>query len=224
MLIEMNGYAVTLQRKPIKNINLRIQRTGEVRLTAPLKMPLHVITNFLHSKQMWIETHRHRLTQLKKPTLQQFITGEHILFQGKTYELQLRETTHEPRIEIANHQLHLFIKPNASDTEKHRFLKQWYHDQMQAYLPSLFDKWESIIGVNATQIRIKHMKSRWGSCHPIKKHITLNLRLIEKPLICLEYVIVHELVHLLEASHNQRFHALMTHYLPDWKLIKKTLH
>jgi predicted metal-dependent hydrolase len=221
MLIEMSDFSVTLQRKRIKNINLRIGTTGEVRLSAPLRMPLPIIYNFLHQKSSWIVLHRQRL--LKAEPTQDLLFGDYVRFQGKSYQLHCHETKTNQRMELRDNLLHLYIKSDACHAYKQKFLTQWYFSQMQQCLPPLFKKWESAIGVSVNKISIKHMKSRWGSCHPIKKHITLNLRLIEKPVNCLEYVIVHELVHLLEASHNQRFYALMDHYLPNWNQSKKQL-
>lgn len=219
----MHGFSVTLQRKRVKNINLRVRSTGEVQLSAPIKTSMSIIYSFLHNKYSWIEMHRHRLQQQEKPAPQNLITGEYVNFQGTRYALQLHEVEVNQRIELIENQLHLFLKPDASQTYIHLFLTTWYRTQMQQCLPFLLNKWQSAMGVTINKVSIKSMKSRWGSCHPIKKHITLNLRLIEKPLICLEYVIVHELVHLFEAGHNKRFYTLMTHYLPDWRDIKKLL-
>jgi hypothetical protein len=102
-------------------------------------------------------------------------------------------------------------------------LTREHREQMKAILPPLFEKWEAIIGVQASAWGVKVMKTRWGSCNTLKKRIWINLHLIHKPRICLEYVLVHELVHLLEASHNQRFYALMTEFMPDWKAHRQLL-
>lgn len=219
----MPGFSVTLHRKRIKNINLRIRRTGEVQISAPVKTPMSVIYNFLNDKQTWIERHRSRLQQLDRQALQYLLTGEYINFLGKCYDLVVHESTTHQRIELTETQLHLFVKPNANQASTQQLLTKWYHTQMQQYLPSLLSKWQIVIGVTVIKVSIKRMKSRWGSCHPIKKHISLNLRLMEKPLPCLEYVIVHELVHLLEASHNHRFYALMSQFMPNWQEQKNLL-
>ena len=223
MLIEINGLAVTLLRKRVKNINLRIRRTGEVQISAPQRISMSIIYHFLHNKRSWIELHRQRLQLLKQHTSQNLIAGEYIHFQGKKYELHLYEIPINPHIELDDKQLHFFVKPGSSQSDKELLLRAWYHTQMQQCLPALLSKWQTLMNVQIIKVNLKHMKSRWGSCHPQKKHITLNVRLMEKPLTCLEYVIVHELVHLFEASHNQRFYALMSHYLPNWKQIKKQL-
>jgi predicted metal-dependent hydrolase len=223
MLIEMSGFSVLLQRKRVKNINLRIKRSGEIQVSAPMKTPIDTIHGFIHHKRSWIEMHRSRLQQVKQAADQHLIAGEFIPFQGINYGMHLHETSTNQRIQLNENQIHFFVKRGASQADKERLLTKWYRHQMDDILPPLLDKWQSIMGVTVNQVSIRRMTSRWGSCHPTKKNITLNLRLIEKPLRCLEYVIVHELVHLFEVRHNQRFYALMTHYLSDWKQIKKQL-
>lgn len=223
MLIEMKDFSVTLQRKKVKNINLRIKRTGEVCLSAPMKAPMESIQKFLHFKRPWIEMHRHRLCQLEQENTQQLLPGVCINFQGISHTVQLHETQAQQRIELSDEAIHFYIHPDTTQSHKELLLAKWYRTKMEQIYPAILEKWQSIMNVCVHKVSIRRMKSRWGSCHPIKKHITLNIRLIEKPLMCLEYVMVHELVHLFEANHNQRFYTLMSHYLPDWKCIKKQL-
>ena len=115
------------------------------------------------------------------------------------------------------------IMLEQQSVEKTPMLTAEHREQMKALLPPLFEKWEAIIGVKANAWGIKAMKTRWGSCNTVKKRIWMNLHLIHKPRICLEYVLVHELVHLLEASHNKRFYALMTEFMPEWKAHRQLL-
>lgn len=222
-VIEMGGFSVLLQRKLVKNINLRISRTGEVQISAPIKTPLDTIHSFLHDKHSWIERHRCRLQQLKQEKSQNLMAGEYIHFQGKKYALLLHETPAKQRIQLNGNQIHFFLKPGTNHRYKELLLTNWYRTQMEEFLPPLLDKWQAIMEITINKVSIKRMNSRWGSCNPTKKNISLNLRLIEKPLICLEYVIVHEFTHLFEINHNKRFYALMSYYLPDWKQIKKQL-
>ena len=168
----MATFDAYLSRKRIKNINLRIDRQGTVKVSAPLQCPLNTIQQFLLNKQAWILAHQNRLRQHPLPT---------------------KQVTHEQK------------------------------QRLQNVLPPLIQKWQAIVGVQANQWNVRAMTSRWGSCHPTKKRICLNAHLIHYPLVCLEYVLVHELVHLLEASHNQRFHALMSQFMPEWKAYKKLL-
>ena len=223
MLLEMHQLPVKLIRKRVKNINLRILRTGEIHISAPLKMPIHVIHDFLQIKQPWIEKHHQRLSSSPQPKAYNLEHGSCIYFLGNPMKLTIQACLLQPEVILQNDQVLLRINNSATFADKHHLLTEWYREQMHGHMMPLIKKWEDIIGVIATKIHIKTMKTRWGSCHPRKKHISLNLRLIEQPLKCLEYVIVHELVHMLEASHNQRFHNLMTQYLPHWKQIKEQM-
>lgn len=224
MQLECDGLAITLLRKRVKNLNLRIHQTGDVQISAPLAMPLDKVYRFLHDKRAWIDFHRERLLQREPLSLTKTLQpGETLFFLGQPHGIEIHHTLKKNHLIAGQNMLHFFIKPDLSLEKKQQLLKHWYSEQMQCRLPALFEKWESIIGVHAHQYTIKTMKTRWGSCHPLQKRISLNLRLIEKPLICLEYVIVHELVHLLEASHNKRFYMLMSRFMPEWQSIKMQL-
>ena len=144
-------------------------------------------------------------------------------FMGKNYPLLFLKTSKQKQVILKDDLIHCFSKSDLSLAQRQKLLETWYRQQMKEQLPTLIAKWEAIIGVSVASWSIKVMKTRWGSCNPIRKHICLNLTLIKKPLVCLEYVIVHELVHLLEASHNKRFHAFMDKFLPQWRDIKKML-
>lgn len=225
MQLELDGgLSITLIRKRIKNLNLRIHQTGAVHLSAPVAVPLDKIYRFLHEKREWIAFHRERQLQRTPLTLQNTLQpGETLFFLGKSLSITIHPTSAKNHLIADETTMHFFIKPESTLDKKQDLLKHWYHEQMRNRLPDLLKKWESLIGVHANAYAIKTMKTRWGSCHPTQKRITLNLRLIEKPLFCLEYVIVHELVHLLEASHNKRFYALMSRFMPEWKLAKREL-
>lgn len=171
----MSEFEIQLSRKPIKNINLRIDMQGNVKVSAPYRCSLSSINKFLEAKREWIIHHRQK-----------------ILSRG-------------------------FVDLSALE------VKDEHRKQLETFLIPMIQKWEPIIGVHADQWGIKKMKTRWGSCNTVKKRIWINLYLIHKPLLCLEYVVVHELVHLLEASHNKRFYQLMTRFMPDWKIYKKLL-
>ena len=220
MKIDMEGFTVTLTRKRIKNCHCRIHPSGEVRVSAPMRLSLDVITRFLNEKRGWIEGHRTRLLARPVPQSLQLESGEFFYFLGERYTLWIDENDSIHQIDRYQNQLIMRIKPQTPLEQKQVFLNQWIRHQMQALLPQLIEKWEAVIGVHADEWRIKSMKTRWGSCHPLKKRICLNLRLMEKPVGCLESVIVHELVHLLEASHNARFYALMTQFMPEWRTYK----
>ncbi|MBA2657809.1 MAG: M48 family metallopeptidase [Tatlockia sp.] len=223
--LEFDGILIELRRKPIKNMTLRIYPPdGRVAISAPLKLKLDFITQQLETKRAWI----HKQRELFKARAQAkpiacYESGEKHEFLGARYPLLFLQTEKEKHVILKDEIIYCFSKKNLIIAERQKLLESWYQQQMKAVLPELFAKWETIIGVSASSWNLRKMRSRWGSCHPVKKQICLNLNLIKKPLSCIEYVLVHELVHLLEASHNKRFHALMDKFLPEWRSLKLML-
>lgn len=222
-IISIAEFDIHLSRKHIKNVILRIDRHGNVKVSAPMRCSLDFIQQFLHKKQDWIRTNRARLSQQPLPSSLSFESGEEHLFLGQPYVLKVHEYAEKNSIIIEGNYLCCYVKSPATQADKRTLISQWQRQQMQLLLPALFQKWQAIIGVQVHQWGIRTMKTRWGSCNTTKKRICLNLHLIQYPLVCLEYVVVHELVHLLEASHNQRFYALMTAYMPNWKEFRNLL-
>ncbi len=221
--IEIDGIPIKIIRKPIKNMHLRIYPPdGRIQISAPLRLPIKHIYQQVEAKREWLHTQRARLQALpsqSEPTLQ---TGERHYFLGQAYTLTLLEAP-SPQILLKDNALLLSAKPNATLLEKQVLLKKWYQTQMQSLVPELIKKWQPIIGVNVAEWGTKIMKTRWGSCNIRTHRIWLNLTLMKKPLICLEYVLVHEMVHLLEASHNARFYQLMDKFMPEWRCHQKSL-
>ncbi len=214
---------ICLTRKRIKHLILRISREGEVKVSAPLRCSQKNIEAFLHQKIDWILNSKRKIAQRATYQSSNIETGAIYWHSGVAYILVINQTTSKQKIMIDGDKLHFFVFDHTSEEEKRLLLCRWQRQQMKLMIPKLIDKWEKIIGVHALQWGLKSMKTRWGSCNTTAKRIWLNLHLIHKPLICLEYVIVHELVHLLEPSHNQRFHGLMNQFMPEWKIIKKQL-
>lgn len=222
--LDLDGIVIEVQRKRVKNITLRIYPPdGQVRMSVPLRLSMRQIRSQIEIKREWIQQQQQRIQALpihKEPSMQ---TGECHDFLGQSYILNITETTTRPRVELHGNILNMTIKPQATDLEKRTLLETWYRAQMTAMLPDLIKKWQAIIGVEVAQWGIKAMKTRWGSCNTRAHRIWLNLALIKKPISSLESVIVHELVHLLEASHNARFYALMDQFMPDWRIAKQAL-
>ncbi|WP_028388578.1 M48 family metallopeptidase [Legionella fairfieldensis] len=222
--LEIDGILIEILRKPIKNIHLRIYPPhGEIKMSVPCQLSWDLIHKQLETKREWIHAQRARLKeQVPVPPLL-FATGETILFLGTNHALTVHETKNREKILLVDKTIHCFIHSQSTIVKKQQLLQNWYRQQMKAFLPSLIAKWESIIGVKVNSWGIKTMKTRWGSCNTDKKRIWLNLNLIKKPLACLEYVLVHELVHLLEAGHNKRFYNFMDQFLPAWQENKRQL-
>lgn len=223
MNIDLDGVSIELHRKKIKNINLRINADGVVKLSAPAKCPIGYIEQYLLEKKAWILFHQARLVGRNAATVQVFEQGASYAFQGQVYQLHIHEYSAVARVVLDAPYIHCFVKATATAALIKAMLLAWQRQEMQALLPALIQKWEPIIGVQVNEWGVKVMKTRWGSCQTQAKRIWLNLNLMQKPPICLEYVLVHELVHLLEASHNKRFYAFMTQFMPQWQSYKKQL-
>lgn len=224
MIIEIDGIPIEVIRKQIKSMNLRIYPPdGLVKVSAPIKFSEQLIRKHLQERSAWIQTQRERIRERTPPIEQGLQTGSTIAFMGKSYLLVIIEHNGPSQIKINDELMHCYTQPNASEVQNQTVLDRWYRQEMESRLPELLHHWEKVIGVQVKQWGIKKMKTRWGSCNTRAHRIWLNLSLIKKPLVCLEYVLVHELVHLLEASHNQRFYALMTQFMPNWREHQLTL-
>lgn len=218
--ITISDIPVTLVKKRIKNINLRISRQGVVSVSAPHRCSRATILRFLQQKEAWIKTNVEVVNKRQEANQQNNMSF--CWFLGQCYPIKIQEH-HQAQVRLEENHIACFVKPATAEKTTLRLLRNWHRVQMEMLLPDLITKWEAVIGVTVREWTLKTMVSRWGSCHTRQKRICLNLSLIQKPLVCLEYVLVHEMVHLLEASHNQRFHALMTRFMPEWRNYKHML-
>lgn len=209
---ERHGYFFQFIRKPIKNIHLRVYPNGHLVISAPLQYRKAQVVQFIDNKREWILKH----CPLPTPAHLRW-------FLGKTYILSLHSGFTYPSISIDGDKIFCFLKSSADLNAVESHLQSFYKKEMQKLIPPMIKHWEPIIGVRIHSWYIRTMRSRWGTCNTQKHRICLNLELIKKPLECIEYVLIHEMVHLLEPSHNQRFHFLMSQFLPNWPLLKQKL-
>jgi predicted metal-dependent hydrolase len=210
--IERHGFSFILRLKAIKNIHLRVYPNGKLYISAPKHCSMQHILQFLDEKQAWIEKHCP-----KAPP-------SHLhLFLGQPYAISIHKGYTHPKVSIDGQRIFCFMKSEAPDEIIEKYLKKFYKEELQKRIPPLIQKWEPIMGVRVESFYIRDMASRWGSCHTQQRRICLNLQLIKKPIECIEYVLVHEMVHLLEPSHNPRFHRLMSQFLPNWPIFKQRL-
>ena len=218
MIIELDGIPIEISRKAIKNMNLRIYPPdGLVKVSAPLKLSERLIRQTLEQKKTWIHEQREKIRSRTVPEEPLLQTGATIPFLGKNYLLVLEEHHGPTQIKINDELLHFYTQPNSTSVQRKKALDTWYQREMASLLPDLIRHWEAVVGVKVCAWRIKKMKSRWGSCNTSTACICLNLNLMKKPQVCLEYVLVHELVHLWERGHNQRFYGLMSQFMPQWR-------
>ena len=222
--IELGDMAVDVVLKDIKNIHLSVYPPyGAVRIAAPLRMQLDTIRVFAISKLGWIKQQQQKLREQEREPEREHIERESHYVWGKRYLLAVTEVDAAPSIELKHSRMVLKVRPGASDVNRQAVVAQWYRDQIKAVIPTLLKKWAPQMGVQVDRVFVQKMKTKWGSCNPTARSIRLNTDLAKKPAQCLEYVVVHELAHLLERHHNERFIALMDAHMPHWRQHRATL-
>ncbi len=223
--LEIGNISVEVVQKNIKNIHLAVYPPrGRVRLAAPENVNEETLRLFTISKIGWIRKQQRKFAVQDRQTPRKFVSREsHYLF-GKRYLLKVVEVSTTPKVVVKNKTtIELQIKPGSSVQQRQYLMNEWYRTELKKILPELLDKWEKKMNVEAEAWGVKQMKTKWGTCNIEKKRIWLNLELAKKPVHCIEYILVHEMVHLLERLHNDRFIALMNKYLPNWKLYRTEL-
>ncbi len=223
--ITVNGIDVQIVRKSIKNLHLAVYPpNGHVRVAVPEHVSDDNVRLAVVSKLKWIKRQQQGFNNQPRQSERQYVSGEcHYVF-GKRYRLELIERDRKPEVQmLKSGRLKLFVRPEATVESKEKILNTWYRDELKKVIPELLEKWQPIIGKTASDWGVKKMKTKWGSCNIDQRRIWLNLELAKKPPECLEYILVHELVHLYERNHNQRFLELLDQFLPNWRTNKKTL-
>jgi predicted metal-dependent hydrolase len=222
--IIVSDIVIDIVRKAVKHLRLTIYPTGKVHLAAPLKMPEKTIQTFALSKVPWIKKHKKKFDNYTPPPTLEYISGETHYYQGTGYLLNVIEKKGTGMAVMRDDlSIDLYVRENSDLAQRQRVMTAWYRQQMKEQIIPLIDKWQAIIGVKITECGIKQMKTKWGTCNIRVRRIWLNLDLIKKPIHCLEYVIVHELVHLLERRHNARFKHYMDKFMPEWRHYKADL-
>ena len=210
--------------KDIKNIHLSVYPpNGRVRIAAPIRMDLETIKLYTISKLSWIKQQQKKILSQPREAKREYITQESHYYLGKRYLLKIIEEEAKPKVILKHKHIILHIRPNTDTEKRKEILDDWYRECLRNEVIKLVEKWEPIIDVNVSDIGIKKMKTKWGTCNIEAKRIWLNLELMKKPINCIEYIVVHEVIHLLERNHNQRFIAFMNNFLPFWKELKKEL-
>lgn len=223
--ITISNIKIDVVRKDIKNIHLAVYPpTGRVRIAAPLKVTEDTIRLFAISKLSWIRRNQRKFEGQERISPREYKQRESHYFQGRRYLLNIVETDKMQKVVLKNKKfIELHIKPDTLTSKRHEILTEWYRIQLKKQIPAIIDKWEKILNVKVDDWQVKQMKTKWGACNIEKKRIWLNLELAKKPEHCLEYIIVHEMVHLLERHHNDRFLYYMDTHLPNWRQLKTEL-
>jgi predicted metal-dependent hydrolase len=222
--IDLGEITAEVVQKDIKNIHLSVYPpNGRVMIAAPLRMDVETIRIFAISKLGWIKRQQTKLRNQEREAPREYISRESHYYLGVRYLLKVVERDSKPSVAIKHDNLILQVKPDTNAEQRQILLQEWYRAQLKALVPHYIAKWEKIMGVQVSEFGIKKMKTKWGTCNTAAKRIWINLELAKKPLECLEYIVVHEMVHLLERSHNARFIAYMNQFLPQWRNLKEEL-
>ncbi|HKV38646.1 MAG TPA: SprT family zinc-dependent metalloprotease [Blastocatellia bacterium] len=224
MRIELGEIAVEVVQKDIKNIHLSVYPpVGRVRISAPLRMNIDTIRVFAVSKLGWIKQQQKKLREQERETPREYLERESHYVWGRRYLLSVIESDQAPQVELKHSKVHLRVRPGATEEKKQAVMEQWYREQVKEAAPALIAKWEPLIGVRVERFFVQRMKTKWGSCQFGRGHVRINTDLAKKPPECLEYIVVHEMVHLLEPTHNDRFTALMNRFMPHWRFHRTEL-
>ena len=221
----MSGLTVEVARKEIKNLHLGVYPpNGRVRVAVPLRVGNEAVRLAVIGKLGWIKKQRERFAAQPRQTKREMVSGESHYFLGRRYRLRVVEHEGPNRIVIRNRvALELQVRSGSGTMERRQVLDRWYRARLRELLPTLVARWEAVLEVRAVEVRIRTMKTKWGACTSDARRIWLNLELAKKPIQCIEYLVMHELTHLLERHHNERFTALMDRHMPQWRYHRKTL-
>lgn len=222
--LQLGDIEVDVVLKNIKNLHLSVHPPlGQARISAPRRMSLDAIRAFVVSKLDWIRRQQRKLREQERETSREVLDRESHFVWGQRYPLAVVERQTAPTVELELRRLVLYVRPGTDAERRGTLVADWYRQQLREAAPPLIARWEPLLGVRVRAFSVRRMKTRWGSCTPKTGHIRLNTDLAEKPRECLEYVIVHEMMHLLEPTHNARFIALMDRFLPHWRHSRKLL-
>ena len=216
--LEVGGVRVTVTRKDIKNVHLSVYPpSGAVRMSAPERMSLGTVRLFVIAKLPWIREQQKKLREQERETPREYLNREGHYLWGRRLLLKVVETDETPTVHVRHSSLVLRGRVGGGVLQREAVLSAWYREQIRMAAPPLIEAWRRRLGVTVNGLYVRQMKTKWGSCNPVAGTIRLNTELAKKPPECLEYIVVHELVHLIEAKHGARFVAAMDRRLPAWR-------
>jgi predicted metal-dependent hydrolase len=222
--VKLGDIAVDVVLKDIKNIHLSVYPpTGRVRISAPARMNLDTIRVFAISKLGWIKKQQVKLQAQERETPREYLNRESHYVWGKRYLMTVIEVNESPNVTLKHNKMILKVRPGTNEEKRQAIVGEWYRWQLKKMLPPLIEKWEHLMGVQVKRFFVRRMRTRWGTCNPRLNSIRLNTDLAKKPRESLEYVVVHEMAHLLEPSHNANFITLIDQYMPNWQFYRNQL-
>ncbi len=222
--ITFGDISVDVAQKAIKNVHLTVYPPfGRVRISAPLRMDIDAIRMFAISKLSWIKKHQNKFRDQAREAPRECITRESHYCLGKRYPLLVIERNASPGVVIKNDTMEMYVRPNTGVKKRQEILDEWYRRELRGIVPEMVSRYEKIMDVKVNEFGINKMRTRWGTCNRTAKRIWLNLELAKKPEEYIEYIVVHEMTHLLERRHNKRFYAFMDQFSANWRFHKEGL-
>lgn len=222
--IDLGDIQVDVVRKDIKNVHLSVYPPhGRVRISAPERMSLGTLRVFAIGKLAWIKRQQRKLREQERETPREYLERESHYVWGRRFLLKIDEVEEAPSVELNHGRMILRVRPGTDIGRRREIVEEWRRRLLRDAAPETIAKWERRIGVKVRQVFVQRMKTKWGSCNHRRASIRLNTDLASKPRECFEYILVHELVHLLEPTHNERFSSLMDKYMPKWQAYRESL-
>jgi predicted metal-dependent hydrolase len=217
-LIELGEIKIAVTRKAIKHVHLSVHPPhGRVTLAAPTQTRLDVARAYAISKLGWIREQQSRLRSQAREAPRQFVTRESHYLWGRRYLLTVRHHDAKPAVSLDHRRLTLTVRPGSDAAKRAEVIHAWHKTLLHQVVPDLIRKWERKLGVTVAGYFLQRMKTKWGGCNQRARHIRLNTELVKKPKDLLEYVIVHEMIHILEPTHSERFITLLNKHYPSWR-------
>jgi len=220
---EQIAIPIEVEFRNVKTLRLTVYPPdGRVKVIAPVGASREDIRKFAASKIAWIQKHREKFLNHSKLIVS--LKSHSTLFVwGEPWELEIIERKGNPKIVMENGSMKMYVRPDSTNAKRQEFLDKWYSKILKAQALPLIAEWEGRIGVEVKKLFIRKMKTCWGSCNSTRQTLRLNSELAKRKRECLEYVIVHEMIHIIEKSHNRKFYSLLNKYLPAWKIIRKKM-
>ena len=212
---------VKIVRKDVRNITLKVRPNGEALLTAPKTASDEHIKFIIEKRAKWIAQKRTFFASFMTPQ-KEYVSGEDFKYLGRSYRLKVVQSKEE-RVKLQRGYLELFVKDKSDIKRKENLIYEWYYEKAMLYFFNILQEFNKIVKQDIKSVKIRQMKTRWVSCNPYKSYINLNIELIKKPKACIEYVVFHELAHLLYPNHSKQFYDYLTLYMPDWQKRKEIL-
>lgn len=224
-IITVNKIPVEVEWKEIKNIHLTVYPPdARVHISAPMNMQKDSIRLYIITKLEWINKRIFMICDQTRQTEREYVSGENHYFKGIRYRLNVVYHQAPPTVSLSGTQfINLCVRDGSSSQKRAEILREWYRAELKTTLPPLIEKWEEILKINASHWEVKQMKTLWGSCNHKTKRLIFNLELIKKPTHCIEYIVAHEMTHLVERLHNSRFTAILDTHIPNWRMLKDEL-